>query len=374
MKALVLAGGRGTRLRPITHTAAKQLVPVANKPVLFYGLEAIAAAGIREVGIVVGDPREMLEPDRRTGELVTVLVNSQAEIRAAVGDGSRFGLSVTYIEQEAPLGLAHAVKISESFMNGEPFVMYLGDNLIKDGITPFVREFEAEKPNAQILLAHVEHPEEFGVAELDGDRVVRLEEKPKQPRSDLALVGVYLFDRTVFDAVRAIRPSRRGELEITDAIQHLISSGQRVRSHVITGWWKDTGKVEDMLEANRIVLADLKTEIRGSVDAATVVEGAVKIGEGAVIERARLRGPLVIGAGARVRDAYVGPFTAVGDGVELSHCEIEHSIVLERSRIADVQGRIESSLIGKDAVVCASGSRPRTHRLMLGDSSRVELA
>ena len=193
MKALVLAGGRGTRLRPITHTRAKQLVPVANKPVLDFGLESIAAAGIKEVGIIVSDPRELLQPDHRTGELITVLVNSQAEIRAAVGDGSRFGLKVTYIEQEAPLGLAHAVKISEEFMAGDSFVMYLGDNLIKDGITHFVREFEAEKPDAQILLAQVARPWEFGVAELQGERVVRLEEKPKQPKSDLALVGVYLF-------------------------------------------------------------------------------------------------------------------------------------------------------------------------------------
>jgi glucose-1-phosphate thymidylyltransferase len=374
MKALVLAGGRGTRLRPITHTSAKQLVPVANKPVLFYGLEAIRDSGIKKVGIVVSDPREMLEPDRRTGELMTVLVNSQAEIRAAVGDGSAFGLDVTYIEQEAPLGLAHAVKISEEFMAGEPFVMYLGDNLIRDGITPFVREFESEKPNAQILLAHVKTPQDFGVAELDGDRVVRLEEKPKHPKSDLALVGVYLFDRSIFDAVRAIRPSQRGELEITDAIQHLISSGKRVRSHVITGWWKDTGKVEDMLEANRIVLADLVSANHGRVDAATVVEGAVQIGKGTVIERSRLRGPLVIGENAVIRDAYVGPFTAIADGVNLIHCEIEHSIVLERSRLENLSVRIESSLIGKDAVVCASGTRPRTHRLMLGDSSRVELA
>jgi glucose-1-phosphate thymidylyltransferase len=374
MKALVLAGGRGTRLRPITHTSAKQLVPVANKPVLFYGLEAIRDAGIREVGIVVSDPREMLEPDRRTGELMTVLVNSQAEIRAAVGDGSAFGLRVTYIEQEAPLGLAHAVKISEEFMAGEPFVMYLGDNLIRDGITPFVREFETEKPNAQILLAHVKTPQDFGVAELDGDKVVRLEEKPKHPKSDLALVGVYLFDRSIFDAVRAIQPSKRGELEITDAIQQLISSGKRVRSHVITGWWKDTGKVEDMLEANRIVLADLVGVNHGRIDAATVVEGAVRIGKGTVIERSRLRGPLVIGENAVIRDAYVGPFTAIADGVNLIHCEIEHSIVLERSRLENLTVRIESSLIGKDAVVCASGARPRTHRLMLGDSSRVELA
>jgi glucose-1-phosphate thymidylyltransferase len=374
MKALVLAGGRGTRLRPITHTSAKQLVPVANKPVLFYGLEAIREAGITEVGIVVSDPREMLQPDLRTGQALTVMVNSQAEIRAAVGDGAAFGLRVTYIEQEAPLGLAHAVKISRPFIGDDPFVMYLGDNLIKNGITRFVREFERESPDAQILLAHVKTPWEFGVAELDGERVVKLEEKPKQPKSDLALVGVYLFDASVFEAVNAIRPSARGELEITDAIQHLISGGRNVRSHVIDGWWKDTGKVEDLLEANRIVLSDLVTDVRGTIDAASQVEGAVRVGTGAVIERSRLRGPLVIGAGARVSDAYVGPFTALGDGVQIVHAEIEHSIVLERSRIEHLPHRIESSLIGRDVVVVASGTRPRAHRLMLGDSSRVELA
>jgi glucose-1-phosphate thymidylyltransferase len=374
MKALVLAGGRGTRLRPITHTSAKQLVPVANKPVLFYGLEAIAAAGIREVGIVVSDPRELLQPDHRTGQITTVMVNSQAEIRAAVGDGSRFGLHVTYIEQEAPLGLAHAVKISQPFLDDEPFVMYLGDNLIKDGITPFVREFTDTKPNAQILLAHVKTPWEFGVAELEGEHVVRLEEKPKQPRSDLALVGVYLFDPTIFEAVNAITPSRRGELEITDAIQHLISSGRRVRSHVITGWWKDTGKVEDMLEGNRMMLGGIETDVQGSVDPASAIEGRVIVGKGSVVERSRLRGPIIVGEGARICDSYVGPFTSIAEGVELSHCEIEHSIVLERSRIENVPGRIESSLIGRDVVVCASDQRPRTHRLMLGDSSRVELS
>jgi len=374
MKALVLAGGRGTRLRPITHTRAKQLVPVANKPVLNYGLESIAAAGIREVGIIVSDPREMLQPDHRTGELITVLVNSQAEIRAAVGDGSAFGLEVTYIEQEAPLGLAHAVKIAEDFMAGDSFVMYLGDNLIKDGISTFVREFEGEKPDAQILLAKVARPWEFGVAELSGERVVRLEEKPKQPKSDLALVGVYLFTSCIFDAVRAIQPSPRGELEITDAIQHLITTGRNVRSHIIRGWWKDTGRVEDLLEANRIVLADLVTKIEGTVDAATVIEGAVQIGRGTVIERSHLRGPLVIGANARIADAYIGPFSALADGVQLVKCEIEHSIVLDHSRIEGLSRRIESSLIGRDVVVTASDARPSAHRLMLGDSSRVEMA
>jgi glucose-1-phosphate thymidylyltransferase len=374
MKALILAGGRGTRLRPITHTSAKQLVPVANKPVLFYGLESIHAAGITEVGIVVSDPREMLRPDHRTGEMVTVMVNSQAEIRAAVGDGSRFGVRVTYIEQESPLGLAHAVKISRDFMRDEPFVMYLGDNLIRDGITPFVREFERESPDAQILLAHVPNPGEFGVAELAGDRVVRLEEKPKQPKSDLALVGVYLFGPCVFEAVAAIRPSPRGELEITDAIQHLITTGKRVRSHVITGWWKDTGKVDDMLEANRIILSDLEAGNAGSVDAATTIEGSVRIGAGTVVERSRIRGPVVIGSGATIRDAYLGPFTSIGDGVVIDHAEIEHSIVLERSRLERITSRVESSLIGRDAVVTSVGPRPHASRLVLGDSSRVELA
>ena len=374
MKGLVLAGGRGTRLRPITHTSAKQLVPVANKPVLFYGLEALRAAGITEVGIVVSDPRELLSPDHRTGEMVTVMVNSQAEIRAAVGDGSAFGLKVTYLEQEAPLGLAHAVKIAESFMAGAPFVMYLGDNLIKDGIVPFVSEFERERPSAQILLAHVKNPSEFGVAELEGDRVVRLVEKPPQPRSDLALVGVYLFDSSIFEAIRAIRPSARGELEITDAIQQLITSGKRVRSHVITGWWKDTGRVEDLLEANRIILGDLPHRVEGQVDAASTVESPVWIAPGAVVERSRLRGPLVIGPGARIADAYVGPFSSIAEQAQIRHAEIEHSIVLSRARIENVPVRIESSLIGKDAVITSSAKRPRAHRLVVGDAGQVELA
>ena len=372
MKALVLAGGRGTRLRPITHTSAKQLIPVANKPVLFYGLEAIRAAGITEVGIVVGDPAELLRPDHRTGEQVTVIVNSQAEIREAVGNGHEFGLRVTYLQQEAPLGLAHAVKISRDYMADEPFLMYLGDNLIKDGVTSFVREFEAQRPDAQILLAQVKNPSDFGVAELEGDRVVRLEEKPAQPRSDLALVGVYLFGPSIFEAVDAIRPSARGELEITDAIQWLISSGRRVRSHVIRGWWKDTGKVEDLLEANRIVLGGLEHRIEGTVDAATKIHPPVWIGPGTIVERSHLTGPLVIGANARIRDATIGPYTAIADGVEIDRAEIGHSIVLERSSIRNIPRPIDSSLIGKEVTVIQS-SPVGAHRLMVGDSSRVEL-
>ena len=361
MKALVLAGGKGTRLRPITHTSAKQLLPVANKPILFYGLEAIREAGIREVGIIVAGP-------------VDQEGSTAAEIYAAVGDGSRWGLQVTYIPQTAPLGLAHAVKTAQPFLQDSPFVMYLGDNLIKDGITPFVQAFEREKPDAQILLASVRNPQDFGVAELNGDHIVRLVEKPKEPKSNLALVGVYLFTSSIFDSVDAIKPSKRGELEITDAIQHSIDRGLKVRSQVITGWWKDTGKVEDMLEANRIVLTDLPKRIEGSVDDATVVEGSVQIGAGARVERSRLRGPLVIGENSVLQDCYVGPFTSIGAGCTIDHAEIEHSIVLERSSLRHLGTRIESSLIGRDVEVTMSEARPRAHRLMVGDSSRVELA
>ena len=360
MKALVLAGGKGTRLRPITHTSAKQLVPVANKPILFYGLEAIREAGIRDVGIIVAGPVD------REG-------TSAAEIYGAVGDGTRFGLAVEYIAQESPLGLAHAVKTAQPYLGNSPFVMFLGDNLIKDGIRRFVEEFEEQKPDAQILLAAVSHPQDFGVAELAGDKVVRLEEKPKQPRSNLALVGVYMFTPCVFEAVDAIRPSARGELEITDAIQRLIDTGKRVRSHVITGWWKDTGKLEDLLEANRIVLSGLESTVSGRLDQETSVEGTISVGEGTVIERSRLRGPLVIGKNCRLEESYVGPFTAIADGCQLTGAEIEHSIMLERSTLRGVPIRIESSLIGRDVVVTSSPARPRAHRLMVGDSSRVEL-
>jgi glucose-1-phosphate thymidylyltransferase len=354
VKGLILSGGRGTRLRPITHTSAKQLVPVANKPILFYGLEAIVEAGIKDVGIVVGDTHQ--------------------EIREAVGDGSRFGARVTYIQQSAPLGLAHAVLESRPFLGDEPFVMYLGDNFLREGITGFVREFESHRPDAQILLVPVPNPQDFGVAELDGEHVKRLEEKPKAPKSNLALVGVYMFTKSVWAAVEGIKPSKRGELEITDALQWLIDHGKTVRSHVITGWWKDTGKLEDMLEANRMAMAHWETRIDGTIDAASVVEGAVVVEKGARVVRSRLRGPLVLGKDVVVEDAYVGPFTAIAEGVRIVRAEIEHSIVLERSVIEDVPTRIDSSLIGKDVVVTKSAAHPRAHHIMVGDSSRVELA
>jgi glucose-1-phosphate thymidylyltransferase len=351
MKGLILSGGRGTRLRPLTYTSAKQLVPVANKPVLFYGIESMAEAGIKDIGIVVGD--------------------TQAEIRAAVGDGSRWGVKVTYIEQDQPRGLAHCVLISEQFIDGDSFVMYLGDNLLNRGIRPLVDEFVRERPAAQILLARVPDPQMFGVAELADGRVVRLVEKPREPKSDLALVGVYMFTPEVFQAVKRIKPSFRNELEITDAIQHLIDRGLEVRPHIVDGWWKDTGKLEDMLEANRLILETIERRIDGSVDAESRVEGKVIVEAGATIEGSVVRGPAIIGAGARVLHAYVGPFTSIMNDVEIRESEIEHSIVLEGSCISNLANRVEDSLIGKNVRIYRVPMKPSAYRFMLGDNSEV---
>ena len=299
--------------------------------------------------------------------------DTHEEIRAAVGDGSKFGIKVTYIRQEQPLGLAHAVKVSRGFLGEEPFVMFLGDNLIKDGITPLVREFERERPNCQILLARVKNPEEFGVAELDGNQVVRLQEKPKNPPTDLALVGVYMFDATVFEAVNAILPSARNELEITDAIQFLIDTHRDVRSHLITGWWKDTGKLEDMLEANRIVLSGLERRIEGDVDAASRVEGEVVIGKGTRIRSSTLRGPLIIGENCLIEEAFVGPFTSIHNGSVIQRSEIEHSILLEDAKVLGLRHRIESSLLGRSVEITSRDTRPATYRFLVGDMARIEV-
>jgi glucose-1-phosphate thymidylyltransferase len=328
-------------------------VPVANKPVLFYGIEAMAAAGITEVGIIIAP---------QTG----------GEIRAAAGDGSQFDVSITYIEQDEPLGLAHAVLTAEPFIGDDPFVMYLGDNLLRDGITNLVDEFRTNKPDALILLTPVNDPEHYGVAELDGDRVKRLVEKPKDPPSDLALVGVYMFTRAIFDAGRAIEPSGRGELEITDAIQHLVDSGLRVDSHVVHGWWKDTGQVQDMLDANRLILDDI-AEHHGGTETDSRVEGRVYISEGAVVERSTIRGPAVIGRGARVIDSYVGPYTAIGDEVMIENSEIEHSIVLAGAAIRDLSGRVEASLIGRGVSITRTEALPRVFRFVVGDGSDITI-
>lgn len=352
MKGLILSGGKGTRLRPLTYTSAKQLVPVANKPVLFYAIESIVAAGIGDIGIIVGE----------TG----------SEIRAAVGDGARFGARVTYIEQDAPRGLAHAVLIAEPFLGDSPFVMYLGDNLIAGGITSLVEEFRRLGCNSEILLAEVPNPEQFGVAELTAaGKVRRLVEKPREPLSNLALVGVYMFDSSIFESVRRIKPSARGELEITDAIQDLIDRGLEVHPHLVRGWWKDTGKLEDMLEANRIVLEGIDAQRGSEIDGGSRIEGRVCIGDGVEIVDSLVRGPVVIGDGARLESAFVGPYTSIGERCTLVCCEIENSIVLADSTIRDIPLRIDGSLIGRNVRIVKTDQKPKAYRFMVGDNSEV---
>jgi glucose-1-phosphate thymidylyltransferase len=354
VKALVLAGGTGTRLRPITHTSAKQLLPVANKPVLFYGLEAIAEAGVTDVGIVVGDTAPAIE--------------------AAVGDGSAFGIRTTYIRQDAPRGLAHAVLVARDFLGDDDFVMYLGDNFIVGGITQLTEEFRAARPAAQIMLTQVPNPRDFGVAELDeAGKVIRLEEKPRQPKSDLALVGVYMFTPAVHEAVRELKPSWRGELEITEAIDWLINHGKTVRSTTITGYWKDTGNVTDMLEVNRLVLEAVEPRQDGTTGAGCEIIGRVVIEAGAHVSGSRIVGPAIIGAGTKVTGSYIGPFTAIGQDCVIEESEIEYSILLRGASIRGVR-RIQASLIGHDAEVTPAPKVPRVHRLVLGDHSMVQIS
>jgi glucose-1-phosphate thymidylyltransferase len=359
LKGLILSGGKGTRLRPITHTSAKQLVPVANKPVLFYGIEAMAEAGIEEVGIVIAP---------ETGQ----------EIERAAGDGSRFGVRISYILQDEPLGLAHAVLTAEPFLGGSPFVTYLGDNLLQGGISELVAAFREHGPDALILLTPVPDPENYGVAELAGTRpgeagrVVRLVEKPTEPATDLALVGVYMFTAQIHDAARAIAPSARGELEITDAIQYLVDHGMRVEPHIVRGWWKDTGRLEDILEANRLILDNLIERVEGELIDSRV-DGRVVIEPEARLERTTVRGPAIIGAGARLSDCYIGPYTAIGDRCAISGSEVEHSILLAGCTVSDLDGRMESSLLGRNVTVRRGDRQPRAYRFLVGDNSDISI-
>jgi len=325
MKGLILSGGKGTRLRPLTFTQAKQLVPVANKPVLFYGIEALRDAAIEEIGIVVGDTKE--------------------EIKAAVGTGRRWGVKISYIEQEAPLGLAHAVRISEHFLKDEPFVMYLGDNILKSGIKSLVEEFKEKKPNSLILLTEVPNAQMFGVAELKDGKVVRLVEKPKQPKSNLALVGVYMFDYHIFEAVKAIKPSWR--------------------------WWKDTGKIEDILEANRLILESIEGKMEGKVDEDSKINGQVVVEKGVVIKNSIIRGPAIIGKKCKIIDSYIGPFTSIQRECKIIKTELEHSIILERSEILEVGSRIDDSLVGREVKIFKCPPRPSVYRFMVGDKSEI---
>jgi glucose-1-phosphate thymidylyltransferase len=352
MKGLILSGGKGTRLRPITYTSAKQLVPVANKPVLFRVIEAIRDAGISDIGIVIGD----------TGD----------EIRAAVGNGRRWDARITYIPQEAPRGLAHAVKISQEFIGDERFVMFLGDNCIQGGISPLIEQFGHSRYHSQIVLKKVADPRSFGVAELDEEgRIERLIEKPREPRSDLALVGIYMFDHHIFEAVNSIQPSLRGELEINDAIQWLVGAGYQVFPYIHEGWWIDTGKKDDMLEANRLILEDLTPSVQGYVDRDSQLIGKVIIEPGAEIINSTIRGPAIIGEKTRILNAYVGPFTSIYHDCHIEESEIEHSIVLEHSSIRGLPGRLEDSLIGRNVEVGRSPLKPKAYRLLLGDNSTV---
>ena len=355
MKGLILSGGKGTRLRPITFTSAKQLVPVANKPVLFYAVEYLVGAGITDVGIVVGDTR--------------------AEVKAAVGDGSRLGAKVTYVEQDQPLGLAHAVKVAyeQGFLGDEPFVMLLGDNLIEGGIKHLVDRFRSREMNCQVILKQVPDPQNFGVAVLDGDRAVRLVEKPREYISDLALVGIYMFDRNVYEAVHAIKPSRRGELEITDAIQYLLENGYCVRPYVHEGWWFDTGKMEDLLDVNRYILETMARRLEGTLDDCSRVYGRVVLEPGAELVGSVVRGPAIIGERTRVVNSYIGPFTSIYHDCEVSNSEVEHCIVMENCRILDLPHRLEDSLIGRNVELSLSPAKPKAFKMMLGDNSKVGL-
>lgn len=354
MKGLILSGGKGTRLYPLTYTSAKQLIPLSNKPVLFRVIEAIKAAGIDDIGIVIGD----------TGE----------EIKKAVGSGGRWGVNITYIPQAQPLGLAHAVKISQDFLGEDRFVMFLGDNVIQGGISPLIAQFADSDYNSQIVLTRVEQPEQYGVAVLDeNNRIVNLIEKPKEPPSDLALVGIYMFDSNIFKAVNAIQPSWRGELEITDAIQWLVENEYNVFPYVHRGWWIDTGRPGEMLEANGLVLEELTPKIEGYVDRNSEVDSRVTVEKGAEIINSVVRGPAIIGHDTRVVNAYVGPFTSISHHCLVENAEISRSIVLENSQIRNINRRIEDSLIGRNVVLHRSPMRPRAYKFILGDHSNVGL-
>ncbi len=353
MKALITSGGRGTRLRPLTHTQNKHLIPIANKPILHYAIEYCTQAGIKDIGIVYSADSTAV-PD-------------------AIGDGSQWGVHITYIPQEAPLGLAHVVKISQDFIQDEPFVFYLGDNMVVGGLDRFIEAFEKNKSNCHLTLAKVKDPERFGVPEIKDNRIVRIEEKPKQPKSHFAVSGIYIYDATIFEAVNNIKPSARGELEISDAHQYLLDHGYKITYSEITGWWKDTGKPYDLLEANRLILDNMTEDIQGEIDKNSLVTGKVKIGAGSKIINSTVRGPVIIGENTIIENSYVGPFTSIYDECLIKNSEVEFSILLKECKIIDVDIRIEHSLLGNDVEIVKAEGHPATHRFLIGDQSRVEV-
>ena len=355
MKAIILCAGKGTRLRPLTYTSAKHLIPVANKPALEYGIEKIKASGIIEIGIIIGE---------ETGE----------DIKREIGDGRKWGVHISYILQEEPLGLAHAVKVAHDFLKNEPFLMFLGDNLMKNDISSFREKFEKGKKQAFVLLTHVDNPQQFGIVVLKDKKIVRMVEKPKEPPTDLALIGVYFFDNTIHEAIKHIRPSHRGELEITDAIQWLIDNQHEVEAEIIDGWWKDTGKPGDIIEANRLLLEDISRDIgSANIDEKSKVFGRVKLATGVEIINSKILGPVIIGENARIVNSYVGPFTSLSDGVEVNNAEVEYSVIMSNTRIANVRQRMQNCLIGKDVNIYRTGDMPRVYEFILADDSSVRL-
>jgi len=353
MKALIASGGRGTRLRPITHTQNKHLIPIANKPIIYYAIEAAVDAGIKEIGIVH--------------------TANNTEVPDYVGDGSKWGVKITYIPQEKPGGLAQVVMLAERFVNGDHFVFYLGDNMVVGGIKRYIEEFERSKCNCWLTLSKVKDPERFGVPEIKNNRIIGVVEKPKKPKSQYAVAGIYIYDKHIFEACRAIKPSKRGELEISDAHQYLIDKGFKIGYSEITGWWKDTGKPHDLLEANRLILDNIESSIRGSVDEKSSVVGKVIVEEGAKIIDSVVRGPVIIGSNCVIEESYIGPFTAVGNNTVIRKSEVEYSIILRDCRILNVGIRIEGSILGNDVEVVQGAGKPRVHRFMIGDQSRIEV-
>jgi glucose-1-phosphate thymidylyltransferase len=353
MKGLILSGGSGRRLRPLTYSGAKQLLPVANKPIIYYGIEALVKAGIEELGIVVG--------------------NTAQEVKDVVGMGENWNIKISYIQQKAPLGLAHAIKLSRDFLGNEPFIMYLGDNILKEGIEDFVKEFDKNKPNALILLTEVSNPHEFGVAVIDENGSVKqLLEKPKDPPSNLALVGVYLFDKEIHQAIEHINPSPRNELEITDAIQWLLDNNNKVESRKVKGWWKDTGKPDDIIEANLLILEGIESLNQGKHIESTI-NGRIRTGLGSIIEKSVIRGPAVIGKNTKIVQSYIGPFSSIGDNVVVENSEIECSVIMEGAQIKNLENRIDRSIIGKNVVINVTTQSPRTHKFIIGDQSYIEI-
>ncbi|MBU1298172.1 MAG: glucose-1-phosphate thymidylyltransferase [Bacteroidetes bacterium] len=355
MKALIASGGRGTRLRPITHTQNKHLIPIANKPILHYAIEGVVNAGIKQIGIVVNADND--------------------EVQQAIGDGSRWGVKITHIPQDAPLGLAHVVKIAEPFIGKDDFIFYLGDNMVVGGVKRFIQEFKKSNYNCWLTLAKVKNPERFGVPEINSrGRIIGVEEKPKKPKSNYAVSGIYIYDSNIFKACDSIQPSARGELEISDAHQWLINHKYKVGYSEITGWWKDTGKPADLLEANRLILDNQEVKIEGEVDKASVVVGKVVLGKGSKIINSVVRGPAIIGNNCVIENSYIGPFTSIGDRTLVKNSEVEYSIVLRDCKIIDVKIRIEGSLLGNDVEIVEANNKPHVHRFMIGDQSRVEVA